>query len=115
MFDRLFALAMLLLPVLSAPSPLLTISRVTNPVPDRYIITLKDGTSRADHVDSIRDKIASTPCNVTHEYDIINGYAGKFSADVLNELRAHPEIASIEEDGIIHTCGLTTQCVYSPN
>lgn len=115
MFSKqFFALATLLLPAIAAPSPLITISKVANAVPGRFIITLKEGASRAAHVSSIQSKIASTPSKITHEFNIINGYAGEFSADDLNELRAHPDIASIEEDGISHTLATKTQCVHLP-
>ena len=112
--NRFFALATLLLPVLAVPSPLLTVSKVANATPGRYIITLKDGASRASHLSSIQSKIASTPSTITHEFNIINGYAGEFSPDDLNELRAHPDIALIEEDGISHTFATKTQYVYFP-
>jgi len=115
MFSKqFFALTALLLPVLAVPSPLLTVSKVANATPGRYIITLKEGVSRASHLSSIQNKTASTPSSVTHEFNIINGYAGEFSPDNLNELRAHPDIASIEEDGISHTFTTKTQYVCLP-
>ena len=91
-------------------SSLLTVSKVKKPVPGRYIVTLKGEVSLAAHTSSIQSRIASTPSNVTHAFGIINGYAGEFSEDDLNDLRAHPEIASIEEDGVVNTC-LETQSV----
>ena len=112
MFSKqFFAFSTLLLPVLAVPSPLLTVSKVANATPNKYIITLKEGISRAAHLGSIQSEIASTPSKITHEFDIINGYAGEFSTDNLNELRAHPDIASIEEDGISHTFDTKTQYV----
>jgi len=115
MFSKhLFALTTLLLTVLAAPSPLLTVSKVANAVPGRYIITLKEGASRAAHISSVRNKLASTPSKITNEFNIINGYAGEFSADDLNELRADPDIAWIEEDGISHTSATKTQYIYLP-
>jgi len=105
--QQLFTLATLLLPVLAVPSPLLTVSKIANAIPGRYIVTLKEGVSRATHVISIKGKI-------THEFNIINGYAGVFSADQLNELRVNPDIVSIEEDGISHTFTTRTQCVHLP-
>lgn len=107
--NRFLALASLFLPALAMPSPLLMISRATNPVPGRYIVTLKEGVPRSVHVSSIQSSTQSTSSKVTHEFDIINGYAGEFSADDLNELRANPDIASIEEDSIFNTCNTKTQ------
>jgi len=83
---------------------LLTVSKAKNPIAGRYIVTLKEGTSLAAHISSTKSKIASTPSNITHEFGLINGYAGEFSDDDLNDLRAHPEIASIEEDSTVKTC-----------
>jgi len=90
---------------------LLTVSEVEKSIPGRYIITLKEEVSLAAHVSSTQASIASTPSNITHELDIINGYAGEFSEDDLNDLRANPEIASIEQDSTVQTCGVVTQSV----
>lgn len=108
---QFLALATLLLPVFAAPSPLVTVSSVEGAVPGRYIVTLKDGASRAAHVSSIQATIASTGSEITHEFNIINGYAGEFSTDALNELRADPDVASIEQEGTCSTSGIKTQCV----
>ena len=93
---------------------LLTVSKAKKPVAGRYIVTLKGGVSLAAHTSSVQTSIASTPSNITHELGIINGYAGEFSEDDLNKLRAHPEIASIEEDGVVNTC-YETQSVPPPS
>jgi len=95
---------------------LLTVSKAEEPIPGNYIITLKEDVSLAAHINSIQARIASTPSNITHEFEIINGYAGEFSEDDLNDLRANPEIDSIEEDGIVQTCATTivTQSVRPP-
>ena len=94
-----------------ASESLLTVSKAENAIPGKYIITLKEGVSLAAHVSSVQAIIASTPSNITHELEIINGYAGEFSEDDLNDLRANPEIDSIEEDGTAQTCVVVTQSV----
>jgi len=109
---KFFILATFLLPAISAPSPLLTIPRTANSIPDRHIITLKKGVSRAAHVNTFQSKRASSPSNITHEWDIINGYAGHFSPEDLEGLRAHPDVASIEHDAIVRGSEIVTQCVY---
>jgi len=96
-------------------STLLTVSEAKEVIPGRYIITLKEDVSLAAHVNSTQASIASTPSNITHEFGIINGYAGEFCDADLNELRAHPEIASIEQDSVVKTCTVVTQSVPSPN
>ena len=93
---------------------LLTVSKAKNPIAGRYIVTLKGGTSLAAHISSTQSKIASTQSNITHQFGLINGYAGEFSEDDLNDLRAHPEIASIEEDATVKTCSVITQSVLPP-
>jgi len=90
---------------------ILTVSKAEKAIPGRYIVTLKDGVSLAAHVSSTQASIASTPSNITHEFDLINGYAGEFTEDDLNDLRANQEIASIEEDSIVQTCSVITQSV----
>lgn len=96
---------------------LLTVSKAEKAIPGRYIVTLKKDVSLAAHVISTQASIASTPSNVTHGLDIINGYAGEFTEEDLNDLRANPEIESIEEDGTVQTCLNTviTQSVPSPH
>ena len=79
---------------------LLTVSKAKEPIPGRYIVTLKAEVSLAAHVDS-------TPMDVTHEFDLINSYAGEFDDDDLNNLRADPDVDSIEQDGIYRTCCMT--------
>jgi len=90
---------------------ILTVSKAEKAIPGRYIVTLKEGVSLATHVSSTQASIASTPSNITHEFDLINGYAGELTEDDLNDLRANPEIASIEEDSIVQTCSVITQFV----
>ena len=97
----------------STMASLLTVSKTEKSTPGRYIITLKEDVSLAAHVSSTQASIASTTSNITHELDIINGYAGEFTESDLDDLRANPEIDSIEEDGISRTC-YETQSVPLP-
>jgi len=93
---------------------LLTVSKAEKPIPGRYIVTLKDEVSLAAHVSSIQASIASTTSNITHEFNLINGYAGEFTDEDLNDLCANPDIASIEQDSIVHICDEITQSVFPP-
>jgi len=90
---------------------LLTVSKTEKAIPGRYLVTLKDEVSLAAHVSSTQASIASTTSNITHEFSLINGYAGEFTDDDLNDLRANPDIASIEQDGIFQICDAITQSV----
>ncbi|KAJ7188918.1 serine-type endopeptidase [Mycena filopes] len=46
---------------------------------------------------------------IKHVYPRINGYAGRFSADAVAQLRAMPEVDYVEQDQIVRTQELTTQ------
>jgi len=93
---------------------LLTVSRAEIPAPRRYIITLKEEAAFAAHISSAQTTIASTVGNITHELSLINGYAGEFSQDDLNDLRTNPDIDSIEEDAIYSTCYETQSVQFAP-
>jgi len=91
---------------------LLTVSKTEHPAPGRYIVTLKDDVSLAAHVSSTQATIASTASSITHEFNLINGYAGEFTDNDLNDLRSHPDIALIEQDSVGWLCGV--QSVLPP-
>jgi len=93
---------------------LLTVSQVKNPVPGRYIVILKDSVSLAAHVSSIQANLASTTSKITHEFKFINAYAGEFTDGDLNDLRANPDIASIEQDSVGWLCHSIVQSVLPP-
>jgi cerevisin len=109
MFSKQFvALVLCVLPTLAAPSPLVPIKKTKNPISGRYIVTFKNDVGRVAGVSSITSKVSSK-CNVTHEWDIINGFAGTFADGDLELLRSNPNVASIEEDGYVHTQAVVTQ------
>ena len=53
---------------------------------------------RAPGVSVITSAISSRS-NVTHEWNIINTFAGTFTEDDMKFLKSHPHIKSIEEGG----------------
>jgi len=109
MFSKqLVALVLCVLPVLAAPSPLVTVAKTKNPVPGRYIVTFKNNAAHADGVSSVTSGISSQS-KVTHQWDIINGFAGTFTDADLEVVRSNPNVASIEEDAFTHTQAITTQ------
>ena len=99
---------------MSSEPQLIAITTAREPIPRRYIVTVKEGVTLASHTSSIQSSIESTPSNITHEFDLINGYAGEFHEDDLAALRANPEIEAIEEDGISRTCTTSLQFVPPP-
>jgi len=110
MFSKQFvALALCVLPVLAAPSPpLVTVKKANNPVAGRYIVTFKNGIDSSAGVSSITSRVSSQS-KVTHEWDIVNGFAGSFTDGDLEVLRSNPNVASIEQDAIIHVQAVSTQ------
>ena len=109
MFSKQFvALVLCVLPVLAAPSPLVTVTKTKSPVPGRYIVTFKNDVVHADGVSSVTSGISSQS-TVTQQWNIINGFAGAFTDADLEVLRSNPNVASIEEDGLAHTQAVVTQ------
>lgn len=109
MFSKnLVILALYVLPAFSVPSPLVKVRKAEEPIAGRYIVTLKDGASREANVNALSRKINGAS-SITHEWDIINGFAGTFSAAELEALRSNPDVASIEEEGLVHTQTVATQ------
>ena len=109
MFSKqFFALVLCVLPVLAAPSPLVPVKQTKDAIPGRYIVTFKNDVARVAGVSAVTSQISSQS-KVTHQWDIINGFAGSFTAADLELLRANPNVATIEEDGYAHTQSVVTQ------
>jgi cerevisin len=108
--SRLLALALCTLPALAAPSPLLRIFKATNPLPGRYIVTLKQeqGTNTVGDVKAFSSTM-SPASNITHQWESMGAFAGELSDDDLETLRVDPRVEAIEEDGIMKTSGNVTQ------
>jgi len=108
MFSRQFVVALCVLPALAAPSPLVSVKKSKNPILGHYIVTLKSDVDRLAGVLSLTSKVDSQS-KVTHEWDIINGFAGTFTDTDLESLRSDPNVVSIEEDGYAYTQTVVTQ------
>lgn len=96
----------------AAPSKLHTVQKFAGPVKaNSYIVTLKADVNK-DELLAGRPELASA---VTHpEWDarLLNGFAGVFTAEQLNALRASEHVASIVQDGIYTT--QATEYVWVP-
>ena len=68
----------------------------------RYIVKLKKGAAKANALAKLN---ANARTRVTHEWDVINGFAGAFDAATLDELRKSPDVEYVEEDGIATIVG----------
>ncbi|KAF9647222.1 serine protease [Thelephora ganbajun] len=109
--SQLVALALCTLPALAAPSPLLRVAKAENPLPGRYIVTLKQeqGTSSAATSVKTFSSTVLSASNVTHQWESMGAFAGELSVDDLETLRVDPRVAAIEEDGIMKTFATVTQ------
>lgn len=102
-FSLSFAtLSLFLASALSAPTTLHPIESFAGETTGRHIITLKQGVEKAGLVTQLKENVT-----ITHDWEIINAFAGHFDDDTLNALRANPDVEIIAEDGIMHT--MTTQ------
>lgn len=109
MFSKwLVALIPFVIPTLSAPSPLIAVGKTKNAIPGRYIITFKNNTGNFAGVPSIAS-VLSSDSNITHQWDVISGFAGSFTDTDVELLRSHPNIMSIEQDGYAQTQTVATQ------
>ncbi|KAA1471520.1 serine protease [Dentipellis sp. KUC8613] len=105
------SLALLAAPILGAPTQLLTVEKFEGkPIPGRYIVQLKGDASKSQHLSWLHG-VTGNQSAVTHDWDahFLNGYAGEFTGDVLNALRASPDVASVSEDGIVHITSTVTE------
>lgn len=113
-YPKLVALALYILPALSAPSPLLRISKARSPVHGKYIVTLSPGQGERNRDDVNAEAFSnslSSVSNITHWWEHMSAFAGHFSDDDLDILRADPRVDAIEEDGVVRTLVSVTQCV----
>ncbi|RXW16071.1 hypothetical protein EST38_g9778 [Candolleomyces aberdarensis] len=114
------------------PPPYRTqIERYNGEKTGRYIVTLKEGASRANVINQLA-KVSLDAVEIVYEYgDIINGFAGelnplreavkmtygyelrrtiaKLGPTALTLLQALPNVETISEDGIMHTTALVEQ------
>jgi hypothetical protein len=122
---------------IAAPTTLVGVQKYNGPVKqDSFIITLKPGVSKSNHVKSFNAETAGdSESTVVHdEWDnsFIHGYSGEFyflqtsSASISHPsrcaatlsptaqkyLRSHPDVQSIEEDGIMSTSATVTQYAF---
>jgi cerevisin len=100
-----FALGFFLVSALGAPTALHAIETFNGETTGRHIVTLKQGIAKEGLINQIKQNVT-----ITHEFDIINGFAGELDEETLNALRANPDVEIIAEDGIMHT--MVTQSVH---
>ncbi|KAF2156552.1 subtilisin-like protein [Myriangium duriaei CBS 260.36] len=84
-------------------------------VSDRYIITLKSGVDVPQHMSLIKNLHTRRSdrgifSGIMHEYNIsdFRGYAGHFDKSVVEQLKVHEDVETIEEDKIWTASGWST-------
>jgi len=101
----------------------LPLSPVANPIPNSYIVILKDGISPAtffahtNFVENIHAEAQNGPDALTdiehglkNVYDsVMKGYAGTFAPSTIKQILARPEVDYVERDQVVHTMNITTQ------
>ncbi|KDR82019.1 hypothetical protein GALMADRAFT_221908 [Galerina marginata CBS 339.88] len=92
--SSIFSLCLLAVTALGALVPLREIEKVNGPSSGRLIVQLKVGASKDDILQDIPHG------HVTHNWGIINGFAGNFNNETLAKLRASSDVISIAEDAI---------------
>ncbi|KAF9523113.1 serine protease [Crepidotus variabilis] len=107
-FATSVTLAALAASAIAAATPLLTLQTHQGKTSGRHIITLKQGASK----NGLISKVALPGNDITHQWDIINGFAGQFNDETLNAFRADPDVESVTEDGIMHIFGTQTNAPW---
>ncbi|KAK0243852.1 serine protease [Armillaria nabsnona] len=96
-FTTAVSFAAALTPVLGAPNVALRdVERFAGKIKQNgYIVTMKDKSSR----DSLVEALGSSVTALYSRTSI--GFAGILDDETLNEVRAHPDVATVAEDGIV--------------
>ncbi|KAM6496366.1 serine protease [Amanita muscaria] len=92
------------LPIFGAPSSSLTVEKANGQTSGKYIVTLKEGIDKTSLVSHVK-----TTAHVTDEWSVINGFAAHLDTATLDFLRAHSDVASIAEDGMMSIDATITQ------
>ncbi|KAJ3510822.1 hypothetical protein NLJ89_g4457 [Agrocybe chaxingu] len=100
-------------------APLMVADHPHGTVNNSYIIMLKDNIPdvfKQSHMNFLLGAVQASPlqgddlAGVTHIYEgHIDGYAGRFSESVIDQIRRMPEVAYVEKDQIVRTQDDTTQ------
>ncbi|RDB17350.1 Cuticle-degrading protease [Hypsizygus marmoreus] len=105
-FTAVFTAIALAAPVFSSPTPLRTVEKFEGKTSGKYIVKLKEGASKAAVIGKLRNS------TVTHDWKLLNGFAGNLDSETVNLLRASPDVEYIAEDGIVHTFATQTNAPW---
>ncbi|KAI1297985.1 hypothetical protein F5Y03DRAFT_368897 [Xylaria venustula] len=71
-------------------------------MPSTYIVTLKDDAS-ADDVAAAKKHAQDQGGKITHEYNLIKGFAVEIPDDAVTTLDSHPSVKGVEKDQEVRT------------
>jgi subtilisin family serine protease len=95
----------------SDPAPLGVVAPAADPVPDQYIVSLRDDVGM-NAVEGSAGRLANDyGGEVFQTYDTAPGFAVRMSPDAAARLAADPRVSSVEEDGIVTTEAPVTQTI----
>ncbi|KAF5344821.1 hypothetical protein D9756_011091 [Leucocoprinus leucothites] len=83
--------------VVAAPAAIHAVETFAGEKTGRLLVTLKSGVSRSSVLRQLGQNVT-----VTHEWDLINGFAGHLDDETLMALRANPDVLTIAEDGMVY-------------
>ncbi|KAI1817516.1 hypothetical protein GGS20DRAFT_532513 [Poronia punctata] len=67
-----------------------------------YIVTCKDDAS-PEQVAAAKEHAKSQGGKITHEYNLIKGFAVEYPADAVNTLESHEHVKAVEADQEVRT------------
>ncbi|KZZ91180.1 Proteinase inhibitor, propeptide [Moelleriella libera RCEF 2490] len=63
-----------------------------------YIVTLKDEATD-EQVKAAKQQVEAQGGKITHEYNLIKGFAVEFPSDAVSTLEANEHVKAVEKDG----------------
>ncbi|KAK0187712.1 serine protease [Armillaria mellea] len=110
-FTTAVSFAAALTPVLGAPNVALReVERFAGKIKENgYIVTTKDKSSRDSLVEALGSSVTALYSRTS------TGFAGILDDETLNEIRAHPDVATIAEDGIVSITTTQTDAPWGLN
>ncbi|KAF9459646.1 serine protease [Collybia nuda] len=102
-FTTLLVATGIIAPTFAGTTSLRAVEKYDGKVTGKFIVKLKDGASKATVIQQLKANA------ITHEWQVLNGFAADLSVDEVNLLRSSPDVELVSEDGIMHTTATITQ------
>ena len=85
-------LAATIVSAFAVPTTVHTVHTFAGEKTGRLIVKLKPGVARTNVLAHVGDNVT-----ITHEWDLVNGFAGHLDDEALNALQASPDVLSIHD------------------